>query len=251
MLPRLLPAMVATTLALALPALAADLPAARSPQAMIAERIPGVSPEQVTPAPVPGLYEVRLGSKIVYVTADARYLVEGEIVDLSTNENVTEARRENLRRTVIAGVDEASMIVFAPPRYTDTITVFTDIDCGYCRKLHRQIADYNAKGIRVRYMAFPRSGPGTASWKEAERVWCSPDRRAALTKAKLGEKLSAPDCKAGAAVAQHFNIGRDFGLQGTPAIVLESGELIGGYLEPAELAKYLAESRALPKVSMR
>jgi thiol:disulfide interchange protein DsbC len=251
MLRFLSPAMVATALVVACPALAAPPVAAQTPQALIAGQIPGVSPEQVTPSPIPGVYEVRLGSKIVYVSADARFLLQGEIINLATSENITEARRDNLRRAVIATVDESSMVIFAPARYTDTITVFTDIDCGYCQKLHRQIADYNARGIRVRYMAFPRSGPGTASWKDAERVWCSADRRSALTKAKLGEKLTAPDCKASAAVAQHFEIGRDFGLQGTPAIVLESGELIGGYLEPAELAKYLAESRVVPKVGMR
>lgn len=245
-----LSAVVLATLATATPAVAADPPPALSPQAAIAARIPGVSPEQVSPAPIAGLYEVRLGPNIAYVTADGRFLVQGEIIDLSTDENLTEARRGSLRRAVLATVDEGSMIVFAPARYTDTITVFTDVDCGYCRKLHRQISEYNARGIRVRYMAFPRSGPGTASWKEAEKVWCSADRRTALTKAKLGEKLTAPDCKP-PMIAQHFNIGRDFGLQGTPAIVLDSGELIGGYLEPAELAKYIAETRATGKVSMR
>lgn len=242
--------LVLATLAAALPAAAADPPPALSPQAAIAGRLPGVSPEQVSAAPMAGLYEVRLGSKIAYVSADGRYLLQGEIIDLETDENLTEARRGGLRRAVLATVDEASMIVFAPARYTDSITVFTDVDCGYCRKLHRQIAEYNARGIRVRYMAFPRSGPGTASWKEAEKVWCSADRRTALTRAKLGEKLTAPDCKA-PMIAQHFNIGRDFGLQGTPAIVLDSGELIGGYLEPAELAKYIAETKAPGKVSMR
>ncbi|MBL8226238.1 MAG: thioredoxin fold domain-containing protein [Chromatiales bacterium] len=250
LLPTRLFAVVLATLAAAVPAVAADPPPALSPQAAIAGSIPGVSPEQVSPSPIAGLYEVRLGSKIAYVSGDGRYLLQGEIIDLTTDENLTEARREGLRRAVLATVDEGSMIVFAPARYTDTITVFTDVDCGYCRKLHRQVAEYNARGIRVRYMAFPRSGPGTASWKEAEKVWCSADRRTALTKAKLGEKLTAPDCKP-TMIAQHFNIGRDFGLQGTPAIVLESGELIGGYLEPAELAKYIAETRAPGKVSMR
>lgn len=212
------------------------------PRAVIAARFPEIRPEQVTLSPVSGLYEVRVGSKIAYVTADGRYLVQGEIIDLNTDQNLTETRRETMRRDVLAGVSESGMVVFSPPNFQNTITVFTDIDCGYCRKLHRQISDYNARGIRVRYMFFPRTGPGTESWTKAEQVACASDQRKALTRAKLGEVLKEKPCAANA-VAQHFNVGRDFGIQGTPAIVLDSGELIGGYLDPAELSRYIAESR--------
>jgi thiol:disulfide interchange protein DsbC len=137
------------------------------------------------------------------------------------------------------------MIVFAPQNPTSTVTVFTDVDCAYCRKLHRQIAAYNARGIKVRYMYLPRSGPGTESWTKAEQVACAKDRRAALTRAKLGETLENKPCQPNP-VAQHYNIGKDFGVQGTPAIVLESGELIGGYLDSAELSQYIAEAK-VPK----
>jgi thiol:disulfide interchange protein DsbC len=225
------------------PAVAATGPAA------VAAKL-GVPLERVTASPVPGFFQVRVGSRIVYVSTDARYLVRGELVDLTTNRDVAEDTLNGIRRGLLAGVSEASMIIFAPARYTDTVTVFTDITCGYCRKLHQQIADYNARGIRVRYLAFPRAGAGSLDWKETERVWCSADRRAALTQAKLGKKITAPDCKAGT-VAQHFALGREFGLDGTPAIVLESGELIGGYMPPDELAKYLAESKAPARLSSR
>jgi thiol:disulfide interchange protein DsbC len=184
-----------------------------------------------------------VGSQIAYVSADGRYLLQGEIIDLNTDQNLTEGRREGVRRDVLSGVSEAGMIVFSPAKpATSTITVFTDIDCGYCRKLHRQIADYNARGIKVRYMYFPRSGPGTESWTKAEQVACSPDRSAALTRAKLGEVLKDKPCQPNP-VANHFRVGKDFGIQGTPAIVLDSGELIGGYLDPEELSKYIAETR--------
>lgn len=223
--------------------------AAKDPRQTIAAKFPEVRPEQVTATPVPGLYEVRMGAKIAYVSADGRYLMQGEIIDLDTDRNLTEGRRESVRKDVLAGVSESGMVIFAPAKYTSTVTVFTDIDCGYCRKLHRQIADYNAKGIRVRYMYFPRSGPGTESWTKAEAVACSKDPKAALTRSKLGETVAGKPC-AGNPVAQHYQVGRDFGLQGTPAIVLESGELIGGYLDPEELADYIAESKA-PKVARR
>lgn len=220
---------------------AADVPAA------IVAKFPEIQADQIRPTPVPGLFEVRIGSKIAYVTGDARYLVQGDIVDLDTDQNLTEARRDGVRRDVLNGLSESSMIIFAPAKYTDTVTVFTDLDCGYCRKLHRQIADYNAKGIRVRYLAFPRTGPGTDSWTKAEKVWCAKDKQAALTKAKSGEAPAGKVCQPNP-VAQEYQLGRDFGLTGTPAIVLESGELIGGYLDPDELQQYLAESKA-PKAA--
>lgn len=210
--------------------------------AAIVAKFPDVKSEQIKPSPVPGLLEVRVGARIAYVSGDGRFLVQGEIIDLETNQNLSEARREGVRKEVLSGVTESSMVIFAPAKYTDTVTVFTDVDCGYCRKLHRQIADYNARGIRVRYMFFPRSGPGTDSWTKAEQVWCSKDRRIALTKAKLGETPTAKACQPNP-VEQHYNIGREFGIDGTPAIVLESGELIGGYLEPPELQKYIAAAK--------
>lgn len=220
---------------------------APDPRAAIAAKFPDVRPEQISESPVKGLYEVRIGAKIAYVSADGRYLLQGEIIDLDSDQNLTESRREGVRRDVLAGVSESSMIVFSPAtKPTSTITVFTDVDCGYCRKLHKQIADYNARGIRVRYMYFPRTGPGTESWAKAEQVACAKDPRTALTRAKLGETLPDKPCKTNP-VAQHYQIAREFGLQGTPAIVLESGELIGGYLDPAELSEYITNAKA-PKM---
>jgi len=245
------PLALVALLGLALGAFAQTPPKAtqppKDPRQTIVAKFPDVRPEQVNASPVAGLYEVRIGSKIAYVSADGRYLLQGEIIDLDTDQNLTEGRRESVRKDVLAGVSETGMVIFAPPKYTSTVTVFTDIDCGYCRKLHRQIADYNARGIRVRYMFFPRSGPGTESWQTAEAVACSKDPRGALTRAKLGQPVDAKPCK-GNPVAKHYQVGRDFGLQGTPAIVLDSGELIGGYLDPEELSKYIAETK-VPKVA--
>lgn len=214
----------------------------QNPRAAITAKFPEIKPEQIVETPIPGLYEVRVGSKIAYISANAKYLVQGEIINLDTDQNLTESRRESVRRDVLAGLKESDMVVFSPPNPTSTITVFTDVDCAYCRKLHKQIADYNTRGIKVRYLYFPRSGPGTDSWIKAEQVACSPDRKAALTQAKLGLTLKGKPC-ANNPVARDYNIGREFGLQGTPAIVLESGELIGGYLSPAELSQYIAEAK--------
>jgi len=132
------------------------------------------------------------------------------------------------------------MLIFSPkdPKYT--VTVFTDVDCQYCRKLHSQIAEYNRLGIRVRYLLYPRTGPNTVSWTKAEQVWCSADRNEALTRAKLGQELKSKACTENP-VARTYALGQDFALQGTPAIVMADGDMLPGYVPPDVLAQHLKE----------
>ena len=207
-------------------------------KAKIMASFPDLAFDNISPSPIAGLYEVQLGSSVSYVTADGRYLVRGDIFDSATEENLTEARRTSVRVRAVDNVGENSMIIFEPEEVKRTITVFTDIDCGYCRKLHRQIAEYNDRGIRVRYLFFPRSGPDTLSWFKAEHVWCSDDRNSALTRAKAGEAVQADGCGT-TPVEQHYLLGRAFGISGTPAIIVDDGELIPGYVAPNELSDYL------------
>jgi thiol:disulfide interchange protein DsbC len=143
----------------------------------------------------------------------------------------------------IADVPESQMLVFSPkdPKYT--ITVFTDVDCAYCRKLHSQMAEYNRLGIKVRYLFYPRSGPDTESWEKAEEVWCSNNRADALTRAKRGEENVGPKHCGGSPVARQYALGQDLGVQGTPAIVLASGEMLPGYVPPAMLAQQLRQQK--------
>lgn len=198
----------------------------------IQERLPGVEPESVRGTPLEGLCEIAIGPQIVYVSPDAKYLLRGDIIDIESNTNLTDKRRATARARVLDELTAQDMIVFGPKDAKHTITVFTDIDCGYCRKLHREMADFNERGIRVQYLFFPRSGPDTPSWSKAAQVWCSDDRNDALTRAKNGETLETEACEA-APVASHYEMGQMVGLRGTPAIVTESGDLISGYL-PAE-----------------
>jgi thiol:disulfide interchange protein DsbC len=208
-------------------------------RAELMKTFPDAKSGDISPSPIPGLYEMKLGPEVVYVSADGRYLLKGDIVSVKGDHNITEARRSAARLAAIEGVGEEKMIIFQPKQVKHTITVFTDVDCGYCRKLHRQINDYLAQGIRVRYLFFPRSGPNTESWFKAEKVWCSADRNSALTKAKLGEVPQAAQCTPNP-VQQHYKLGRQFGIEGTPAIILDTGELVPGYASPAELTNYLA-----------
>ncbi len=206
----------------------------------IMETFPELSAGAIMPSPIPGLYEIMMRGQISYVSADGQFLLQGDVYDAKKELNLTESRREVARQAVIDQIGESSMIVFAPEETMHTVTVFTDIDCGYCRKLHRQIAEYNDLGIKVRYLFFPRSGPDTTSWFKAEKVWCSDDRNKALTSAKSGGMVDSEDCRP-TPVAQHYELGRAIGIRGTPAIVAQSGELIPGYVPPEELLEFLSE----------
>lgn len=196
--------------------------------------------QAVRASPLPGIYEIQSGINFGYVSTDGEYLIEGDLVKLSTGETLTENNRKLARLAAVNKLGVENMIVFAPPadQIKHTITVFTDVDCGYCRMLHSQIADYNAKGIAIRYVFFPRTGPNTESFFKAEAVWCSADRKAALTQAKLGAVITnAPKCKD--PVLDQYNTGASIGVRGTPSLILEDGEMIPGYQPPDQLAQVL------------
>jgi thiol:disulfide interchange protein DsbC len=214
--------------------------------AAVAAHLPGAHPADLRTTPVPGIYEFRQGAELVYVTADGRYGFAGDLYRLGDRNNLSDARRRELRLDLLRGVPESSMVVFAPPQTRYTITVFTDVDCTYCRALHKQIAEYNRLGVKVRYLFFPRSGPDTESWSKAEQVWCSADRKAALTQAKLGVALKSAVCKPNP-VADDYALGRAIGLTGTPGIVTESGDLLPGYAPPDELVQELQQDKIQDK----
>ncbi len=199
--------------------------------------LPGLQIDSIRPSPVGGLYEVMVGPQVVYVSADGRYLVQGDITDLHTRQSITEPRRRKAVAEAVNAVGEDKMIIFGDDKAKYTVSVFTDIDCGYCRKLHSQIDQYIAAGIRIRYLSFPRAGLNSESYRKAVSVWCAPDRRKALTEAKLGEPVPERDCPN--PVKQEFELGESIGVDGTPALVMPDGELVPGYLPPARLAAYL------------
>ncbi len=207
----------------------------------LAKLIPDERPDSIAPSPIPGLFEVSFGGTVLYMSEDGRYLIQGDLLDLKTRENLTERTRAKARRKALAALGEENMVVFAPkdPKYT--VTVFTDIDCPYCRKLHSQIKDYNAEGIKVRYLAFPRAGIGSPSYEKAVSVWCAEDRQKAMTLAKAGKAIEKRTCPN--PVAQEYRLGKALGVGGTPAIILEDGTLIPGYVPPKRLLQILSAKR--------
>jgi thiol:disulfide interchange protein DsbC len=211
-------------------------------RARIVAKLPGAQASDVAVSPIPGLYEVTMGGLIAYVSSDGKYLLSGNVYDLDTQVNLTASRRNSARAKALAATSESNMIVFGPANTKMTITVFTDIDCGFCRKFHSQIAEVNKAGVRVRYMFFPRTGPATESWTKAEQVWCAADRRDALTRAKKGDTVKGKNC-GDAAIQSQYELGSDLGVEGTPAIFTQQGDYIGGYLAPAELVQAIQESQ--------
>ncbi len=204
------------------------------------QNLPDINFDSLQAVDDTGLYEAVINGEIIYFTADGRYVFQGELVSLESKTNLTEQRRVSLRKGIIDGLDEKDMIIFEPDEVEHTLTVFTDIDCVYCRKMHSQIEQYQDLGIRIRYMAYPRGGIGSESYDDAVTVWCHDDRLDAMTRAKDGEELDAKTCNN--PVEAEFNIGRQLGVQGTPALFLESGQMLPGYVPPERLKTILDES---------
>jgi thiol:disulfide interchange protein DsbC len=206
-------------------------------EASIRQALGDVKPASVEPTPVAGLYEVVFGSNVVYMSADGRYMLQGELVDVQNRVSLTEPRRRQVTRTAIDSIGEDKMIVFKPEKEKHVVTVFTDIDCGYCRKLHNEMDQYLNEGIKVRYMMFPRAGVGSESYKKAVAVWCAEDRNGAMTDAKTGKAVEMKSCDN--PIDQHMELVRQLGARGTPFIVLEDGSTQPGYVPAKRLAQLL------------
>ncbi len=235
-------AALAVALLVAAPA-RAEIP---KPLADVLARVsPDAPPTSVQPAAVEGLYEVIFGSTVYYFSADGKHMLGGPLVDVASRRNLSAAALEKVEReqlqpkrlAFLRELRDADAIVFPASQARHRITVFTDIDCGYCRELHRHIDQYNAAGITVRYVAFPRAGEGSASFKKAENVWCAADRKAAMTTAKAGK--DNPDKVCDNPVAEQMHSGEGLGVSGTPAILLDDGRLLPGYVPPDELKRVL------------
>jgi thiol:disulfide interchange protein DsbC len=203
----------------------------------IKKALPNVVPDQINPTPIDGISEVLVGPSVLYITNDGKYLFQGSLIDMATRTNLSEERRKDVRIAAINDFGEDRMIIFPAEKPRHTITVFTDIDCGYCRKLHNEIDKYNDKGITVRYLMFPRSGPNSPSYDKAVSVWCEKDRRQALTDAKAGKALPKASCEN--PIKEEYELGSMIGIRGTPAIILEDGEMLPGYIPADRLAKAL------------
>ncbi|MFK8028248.1 MAG: DsbC family protein [Gammaproteobacteria bacterium] len=209
-------------------------------KAKLVESFPTHTPDSISKSPVEGLYEAVYGTQVIYVTDDGRYVIQGVVMDLDDGKrDITEAASSRARQKFMTKINAQETISFGSEKPKHTITVFTDIDCGYCRKLHNEMDQYASYGIKINYMLFPRNGITSPSYSKAVSVWCSDDRKAALTKAKNGEELPAENCEN--PIVDHFEIGQKIGVTGTPAILTEKGELMPGYVPAKQLVQRLDE----------
>jgi thiol:disulfide interchange protein DsbC len=203
---------------------------------------PEFSISDVSATPIDGLYQAQIvNGPMVYVTADGEYLIAGDLFQVSAKGlvNVSEQGRNEERAAALAKVDINDMIVFSPKGKAKAhVTVFTDIDCGYCRKLHQEVPELNKMGIEVRYLAYPRAGLNSESHQKLATAWCSENPQDTLTRFKSGESVPLKVCEDNP-VAMEYTLGRQIGVTATPALVLESGELQLGYMKAPQLAARL------------
>ncbi len=222
-------------------ATAAESPADAAARKALTELVPKAKIDTVEASPLPGYRQVIVGGQMVYVSDDGKYLLQGSLFDVKSKRDLTASRLAVETRRKVDAVPDAKRIEFAPSgKAKYKVTVFTDIDCGYCRKLHSQIAEYNQRGIQVDYLFFPRSGLNTPSFDKAVSVWCAKDRKAAFTAAKSGQDPAPAKCDN--PIADQFNLGIQVGIDSTPTVLAPDGTRIGGYLPPDQM---LARLQAL------
>jgi len=209
--------------------------------------LPNVRVDEIRATPVVGFYEVTIGPRVVYVTGDGRYLLQGELIDLELRKSLTMPRLQNLKLSSVDALGEANMLVYEPAETQHTVTVFTDIDCAFCRKLHKNMDDYLSRGIKIRYLLFPRAGHSSASYIKAVSVWCAADRKEAMTRAKTGQPVAPAYCQH--PIQEHMRVGVQMGVTGTPALLLDTGDLLPSYLPADQLAAVLKKLKGGEKTA--
>ena len=193
--------------------------------------------QEVRETPMQGVYELIMSSgEILLSDRSGQFLISGELYKTQPQglTNLTAQTRQFQVKGWLAEIPEDQMIVFSPPNPIATITVFTDVDCTYCRRLHHDVEAINSRGIAIRYMAYPRGGAESTAYPKMVSVWCAPDRQLAITQAKNGQNLPERDCQN--TVLDHHALGNQIGITGTPAIVLPDGTLVPGYMEVDRLS---------------
>jgi thiol:disulfide interchange protein DsbC len=207
-------------------------------RASLKKAIPDAEITAIKESPYKGLFEVKAkGYGTAYMSADGRYMLQGELIEINGDKivNVTEQSAAGERKAALAAVPLKDMIIFPAQGKTKGIAyVFTDIDCGYCRKIHAEVPAMNQMGIEIRYLAFPRAGYPSPTSKGMDAIWCSANPNDAMTKAKQGVPIPSASCAN--PIKAQYELGQELGVRGTPAVFLENGMQVGGYLPPKDLA---------------
>ena len=227
---------------IALPLNAADDDISKLKQ-RLSSMFPSDTAYTISKTPVPGLFEVDFGDSFVYITADGQYAVKGDIINMVTNANLTNLKRAEGRLKTMEVITEKDTLVYPAKDKVTTMTVFTDIDCSYCRKLHSDMKGYNEQGIEVRYVFYPRAGLGSNSHQKATSVWCADDQHKALDFVKSGRRIDKRDCDT--PIVKHVEVANKLGVNSTPTLMFEDGTMMPGYIPPARLAAILKQRKVI------
>jgi thiol:disulfide interchange protein DsbC len=209
-------------------------------KALLVQQVPELKDAQVKPSPVAGLYEVQQGAFIFYASGDAKHIFRGQLLNLAEKRNLTDEAVMKFRESEFKKLTDKETMIYLPKggKFTHTVTVFTDVDCPYCQKMHLQLNPMLAAGIRVRYVFFPRSGLNTPSYQKAVHAWCNqqqPGELEELMKGSTPAQFKTCDNP----IAKHFELANSLGLQGTPSILLDNGTLIPGLVDAEALIKVI------------
>ena len=187
-------------------------------------------PTSVKQSKLPNIFEVMYGTEVVYFSEDGKYFLAGDMIELETRTNLSDIAKQSIRKKILDESD-SKPVVFKAEKERHVLTVFTDIDCGYCAKLHREMAEINDKGITIEYLMFPRAGLQSVSYQKAVSMWCADDQQQMMTDAKERREIPNKTCEN--PISAQYNLGRDLGVTGTPALMTATGKLIPGYM-PAD-----------------
>jgi thiol:disulfide interchange protein DsbC len=199
--------------------------------------VPNAAEMSISETPMPGIMQVRIGSDIIYMSTDGRYLFQGRVVDLDTQRDLTEAAMSTVRKERLQALDSADFVSYGNDQAEFELLVFTDPDCGFCRRMHEKMDEYNELGIRIHYLAFPRAGQGSATYNNMVSIWCAEDRQGAMDTAKLGRTPRAATCDN--PVMTQYQLGQSLGVTGTPSLMTFDGDIIPGYVPPEQLRERL------------
>ena len=198
---------------------------------------PNIKVDSIVAAPVPGFQQAIVGGQVLYVSNDGKYLMQGTLYDIENQRDAGATALAGMRKELLAQIPLKDRIVFSPAKPRYTVTVFTDVECGYCRKMHSQIDEYLKQGIAVQYVAFPRMGLASEDFRKMVAVWCASDRKQALTLAKQDKPVPTADCTN--PVAMQYRLGQRMGLEGTPMVLASDGTQLGGYVPPVQMRQML------------
>jgi len=193
-------------------------------------------PSSIQQSVIANMYQVMYGTEVVYVSADGKYFLAGDLIDMDTRENMSDVAKQSVRKKILSKHDNKP-VTFKAKDEKHVLQVFTDIDCPYCAKLHREVPALNDKGITIEYLMFPRAGLKSESFTKAVSMWCADDNKQAMTDAKERKPIAPKTCEN--PIADQYNLGGEIGVTGTPALITSTGKLIPGYMPADRLAAML------------